>query len=117
MSNLQGQLHQWLHIRENEHLECKEAKERFDFEALVKYCCALANEGGGVMLLGVTDKLPRKIVGTQVFKNLERTKAGLVERLRLRIDAEEIINEDKRVVAFHISKLITCKMRFKVLGI
>lgn len=102
MHNLQGQLLQWLHTRENEHLECKEAKERFDFEMLVKYCCALANEGSGVILLGLTDQIPRIIVGTQAFKNLERTKAGLVERLHLRIDAEEIITEDGRVIAFYV---------------
>ena len=47
---------------ENEHLEFKEAKNRFDFEKLVGYCVALANERGGKMILGVSDKLPRKVV-------------------------------------------------------
>ena len=36
---------------ENEHLEFKEARERFDFEKLVKYCVTLANEGGGRFIL------------------------------------------------------------------
>lgn len=49
---------------EGEHIEFKEAKRRFDFEELVNYCVALANEGGGRIVLGVTDKLPRKVVGT-----------------------------------------------------
>lgn len=101
IDNLQ-KLETWLHTKENEHLECKEARERFDFELLVKYCCALANEGGGIMLLGVTDNIPRNIVGTRAFKSLERTKAGLVERLRLRINAEEIITTNDRVLAFHV---------------
>ena len=32
---------------ESQDLEFKEAKSRFDFELLVRYCCAIANEGGG----------------------------------------------------------------------
>ncbi len=102
MSILHNQLHSWLHAQENEYLECKEAKNRFDFELLVKYCAALANEGGGVMLLGVTDKPPRRIVGSQAFTDIERTKAGLVDRLRLRINVEEIHHNDGRVLVFMV---------------
>lgn len=91
-----------LNAKEDEHLECKEAKNRFEFEKLVKYCAALANEDGGVMLLGVTDRPPRRVVGSRAFQNIERTKAGLVECLRLRIDAEEINHPDGRVLAFTI---------------
>lgn len=94
------QIDGWLGERENERLELKEAKRRFDFEKLVKYCAALANEGGGSIILGVTDKRPRRVVGTQAFRNLERTKAGLTERLHLRIDAEEVEHRDGRVVVF-----------------
>jgi len=32
-----------------------EAKSDFNFDKLAKYCCALANEGGGQLVLGVTD--------------------------------------------------------------
>jgi predicted HTH transcriptional regulator len=42
---------------EDEHLEFKEAANNFHFEELVDYCVALANEGGGRMLLGITDKV------------------------------------------------------------
>ena len=79
-----NELQTWMNDKEGKHLEFKEAKTNFHFEKLVKYCIALANEGGGKMILGVTDKLPRKVVGSQVFRNLERTKAGLIEQLRLR---------------------------------
>jgi ATP-dependent DNA helicase RecG len=34
------QLAAWPRQPENEHLEFKEAKQRFDFEALVRYCAA-----------------------------------------------------------------------------
>lgn len=88
--------------KEDEHLEFKEAKDHFDFEKLVKYCAALANEGGGRIVLGVTDKRPRSVVGTRAFDSLERTKAGLVERLRLRIDADVLEHPDGRVVVFDV---------------
>ena len=96
------QLEHWMQARENEHLEFKEAKQDYDFEELVKYCVALANEGGGKMILGVTDKMPRRVVSTQAFRNLDRTKGGLTDRLRLRIDVEEINHPNGRVLVFHV---------------
>jgi ATP-dependent DNA helicase RecG len=94
------QLQQWLGAKESEHLEFKEAKNNFHFEKLVKYCAALANEGGGSIVLGVTDKRPRRIVGSQAFADFERTKAGLIEKLHLRIEAGEIAHPDGRVLVF-----------------
>lgn len=96
------QLETWLQESENEHLELKEAKSRFDFEVLVKYCAALANEGGGRVILGVSDRRPRRIVDCQAFPELERTKAGLVERLHLRIDADEVHHPNGRVLVFTV---------------
>jgi ATP-dependent DNA helicase RecG len=92
----------WMADAEDEHLEFKEAKNRFDFEELVKYCCAMANEGGGRVILGVTDKRPRRVVGSKAFEDFQRTKLGLLERLRLRIDAGEIAHPDGRVLAFEV---------------
>jgi ATP-dependent DNA helicase RecG len=94
------QLQEWLNARENEHLEFKEAKNRFDFEKLVKYCAALSNEGGSSIILGVTDRPPRRVVGSLAFDDLERTKAGLIDRLKLRIEAEEIAHPDGRILVF-----------------
>jgi len=92
----------WMLATENEHFEFKEAKQRYDFEELVKYCVALANEGGGKMILGVTDRMPRRVVGTQAFRTLERTKSGLTDRVRLRVDVEEIMHPQGRVLVFHV---------------
>jgi ATP-dependent DNA helicase RecG len=100
MTDLLDQLREWMEGRENEHLEFKEAKNNFHFDKLVDYCAALSNEGGGRIILGVTDKRPRRVVGTRTFPELERTKAGLVERLHLRIDALEIAHPDGRVLVF-----------------
>ena len=96
------ELQTWMNAKEDERLEFKEAKTRFDFEKLVNYCVALANEGGGRMILGVTDKPPRTVVGSQAFPDLERTKAGLIERLRLRLDVEDIRHPDGRVLVFRV---------------
>jgi len=96
------QLELWMRTKEGEHFEFKEAKNRYDFEELVKYCVALANEGGGRMILGITDKLPRQVVGTQAFENLGRTKEGLIERIRLRVEVEEIRHPQGRVLVFHV---------------
>ena len=48
----------------------------------------------------MTDKPPRRVVGSTAFAELERTKAGLIDRLRLRIEAEEIAHPDGRVLVF-----------------
>lgn len=87
---------------ETEHLEFKEAKTSFDAEKLVKYCAALANEGGGHLVLGVTDKRPRRVVGSHAFQDLGSTKHQLVDRLRLRVDAEELTHPNGRVLVFSV---------------
>ncbi len=102
MNSSRDDLKAWMDAKEDRHLEFKEAKASFHFERLVEYSVALANEGGGKLILGVTDKRPRRVVGSQAFRNLQRTQAGLIERLRLRIDAECINHPDGRVVVFHV---------------
>ena len=109
-----NELQTWMNAKEDEHLEFKEARTNFHFETLVKYCIAPANEGGGKMILGVTDKLPRTVVGSRAFADLERTKAGLIERLRLRVDVEEIQHPNGRVLVFQIpARPIDVPMQYK----
>ena len=90
------QLKELLESKESEHLEFKEAKSSYEFEDLVKYCVALANEKGGNFVLWVSDKLPRKIVGSHAFPNVDQTKASVSERLHLRVDAQVIQHPDGR---------------------
>lgn len=75
MDSLIDELYALMGSRESIHLEFKEAKNNYDRDKLTQYCCALANEGGGRMILGVTDKIPRIIVGSQACRNLEKTKS------------------------------------------
>jgi len=96
------ELEELLSAREGETLEFKEAKTKFDFGTLTKYCAALANEGGGMVVLGVTDKRPRKVVGSQAFKQPERTRSGLIDRLRLNINFSVVKHPQGRVLIFHV---------------
>ena len=102
MSTSLHQLQQWLLEPEGQRLEFKEAKQRYDFEKLLRYCVALANEGGGTIVLGVTDKRPRRIVGTQAFEDPGRTEAGLHQRLGHRIPVEELRLPEGRVLVVHV---------------
>ncbi len=99
-------LHRWLLLpTETENLEFKEAKQQFDSTKLLRYCVAIANERGGYLVLGVTDKPPRQVVGTQAFSNdtnLNSIKSRIVEKLQIRVDVEELFHPDGRVVVFII---------------
>lgn len=86
---------------ENEHLEFKEAGGRnFKFDRLLEYCVALANEGGGNLVLGVTDKQPRVISGTECFSNPDKISHDILNKLRFRVDVYEILVSEKRVLTF-----------------
>ena len=61
------QLRKWIRLAESEHLEFQQAGRQFDSEKLTRYCVSLANEGGGKLILGVTDKVPRQVAGTEAF--------------------------------------------------
>lgn len=87
---------------EDEHLEFKEAANRYDFEKLVDYCTALANEGGGRIVLGVTDKQPRRVVGTGAFEVPQRTVAGIYERVGLKVICEAVQHPEGRVLLFRV---------------
>ena len=87
---------------EHQRLEFKEAKTQFDNRKLYKYCVALANEGGGHLLLGVEDAPPRKVVGTVAFNNPVEMAAKLFHALGFRVEIEEVMHPDGRVLVFHI---------------
>lgn len=90
---------------ENEHLEFKEAKNSFDKIKLMRYCVAIANEGGGYLILGITNKRPRQIVGSCAFatpENINKIKALILEKLRLRVETTELLHSDGRVLVFEI---------------
>lgn len=99
-------LEKWLNApAETEQLEFKEAKQQYDTTKLLRYCVALANEGGGYLILGVTDKRPRRVVGSQAFPSatdLNDIKSRILDKLRFRVEVTELPHPDGRVLVFDI---------------
>lgn len=107
-------LEHWFDTGEDEHLEFKEARTQIDSDKLTRYCVAMANERGGHIVLGVTDKRPRRVVGTQVGRDLSSLKRDLSQRIRLNIDATAIEHPDGRVVVVTVpSRPIGTPMEYK----
>ena len=93
---------EFLEAKEGEHIQFKEAKNRFSFEEAAKCCCALSNDGGGMLVFGITDKRPRSVVGSLAFDQPERTRMGLIEKLKISIDFRLFNYEGKRVLVFDV---------------
>lgn len=93
----------WLTMpTETANLEFKEASTQFDNTKLYRHCVALGNEGGGKLVLGVTDAPPRKVIGTASFHTPAGIQAKILDKLRFRVEVEELQHPDGRVVIFHI---------------
>lgn len=88
--------------KEDEHYEFKEAKTSFTLEKLYEYCIAFANELGGKLVLGVTDVIPREVVGTSAFPNREDIKQKIFDTLRFRVEVEQLTLDNTRVLVFSI---------------
>lgn len=104
MSSIPPRLQQILDGLEGEHFEFKEWKTKDDFDGLTKYACSLANEGGGKMVLGVSDQRPRKIVGTQVWPQFEVTRKSLNQRIHLTTQWEEFKTAEGRVLVITVPR-------------
>ena len=72
---------------ETQHLEFEEAKNQFDSRKLNEYCVAIANEGGGHLLLSVADKPPRPVVGTKALANSIGAAEKIFQAVGFRVDA------------------------------
>lgn len=103
MATTPAQIDEWrLSPTEHQCLEFKEARRHFDFDRLTEYCVALANEGGGELLLGVADRQPRSVVGSSAFPNGIQTAERLFIAVGFRVDIESVSHPDGRVLVFHI---------------
>jgi len=87
---------------EHERLEFKEARQQLHIEDLFRYCVALGNEGGGTLLLGITDKVPRQVVGTSAYGNLDKIKSQIFNKLHFRVEVEAVLHPDGRVLVFTV---------------
>ena len=103
MTTTSAQIDLWRQApSEHERLEFKEAKTQLDSRRLHEYCVALANEGGGLLLLGIADKPPRDVVGTHAFPDVVAAAEKLFQALGFRVDIEEVEHAQGRVLVFHI---------------
>jgi len=99
---------------ETEWVEFKEAKSGYSYEDLGKYFSALSNEANlkskpcGWMVLGVTNRPPRKFVGSQykpTRPSLDALKKSISEHTTNRlsfIEIHEVHREGKRILMFQI---------------
>jgi ATP-dependent DNA helicase RecG len=97
------EFNKWLKMSEDKTLEFKAAKNSFKRDkALPDYCAALANEGGGKLILGVNDQRG-EVVGTRAFRGTHNGLSHeLFNKIKIRVDVEELIHPDGRVLIFHV---------------
>ena len=97
------QVDQWRQApTEHSGLEFKETRNNYDHRDLAAYCVAIANEGGGHFLLGIADRPPRRVVGSDAFRDVNRIAEWLFNKIRFRIDVWEVDHPDGRVIVFEI---------------
>lgn len=117
------------HLKESEHkIEFKRAEHNFPWnggshsdqrerrKCFLGYIVALANEGGGFLVLGMDDTLPHKVVGSDFGLNkLGELENAVYEKLGIRIRTSELFDTDKnRVVLTTIpSRPIGKMMKFE----
>jgi predicted HTH transcriptional regulator len=99
---LLDEFNRWLSHPETEHLEFKKASSDFNRgKDLPDYRAALANEGGGKLVLGVDPE--GKVTGTKAFSGTYQTLPHeLLNKLHVRVKIEEIDHPDGRVLVFHV---------------
>lgn len=115
-------------LRESEdHIEFKEAKHNYPFaggkhvdpkerrRCVLGYVVALANEKGGRLVLGMADKMPHAVVGS----DFAQEKVGeltdeIYKRLGIRIEAAELYEDGKRVLVLSVpSRPVGRLLRFE----
>ncbi len=53
--------------------------------------------------MGISDKRPREVVGTEAFENPERTRVGLIDKLNIGVDFQTLDYEGKRILIFNVN--------------
>ncbi len=100
-----------LELKENENLEFKEAKNSFSIlggkeksrRSVLGYCVALGNEGGGKLILGISEGMSPKIIGSSALADLNDAKSKIFQQLGMRIKATEVFDEENnRIVVIEI---------------
>lgn len=99
------QLEEWMQVpKETEGLEFKAAKTGYDGDKFIDYCVGIANDGGGKLVLGVTDKPPRRVVGTPAVNDPAGMQKKVLDTINFDVRIEAIKHPGGRVVVCHIPK-------------
>ncbi|RZJ90847.1 MAG: AAA family ATPase [Chryseobacterium sp.] len=105
-------------LRESEdHVEFKAARRNFPFtggsnskqnerrKCVLGYVVALSNEGGGMLVLGMSDKHPHQVVGTDFAQHkVGEMMDSIYSEQQIRIDAKELHEGGKRVLVITVPK-------------
>ncbi|MEO8099209.1 MAG: ATP-binding protein [Acidobacteriota bacterium] len=98
-----AQIDYWRQLpSETEVIEFKEAKSQYDNQKLFQYCVAIANEGGGHLILGIRNAPPRMVVGTKAIDNIQEMSKKCLDTLGFRVNIEEVAHPQGRVVVIII---------------
>jgi ATP-dependent DNA helicase RecG len=99
------ELERWMQVpKETEGLEFKAARESYSGGKLMDYCVGIANDGGGKLVLGVTDKPPRKVVGTPAVNDPAGMQKKILDTINFDVRIEELKHPKGRVVICHIPR-------------
>src|SRR3989338_2067627 len=82
-------------------LEFKEARDNFNDGERSDYCAAIANMGGGRLLLGISNS--KDIVGTNVYRGtINKIPQEVYQQIGMTVVVEEVQHPKGRVVIFDI---------------
>ena len=87
---------------EVEGIEFKAARTQFSGDRLLNYCVGIGNDGGGKLILGVTNDLPRQVVGTSAVGDTQDMQKKILDKLHFEVKIEEVNHPEGRVVICHI---------------
>lgn len=97
-------LARWLTEPEGEHLEFKEARRQFSKDSMCRYLAALANSGGGHLVLGVSDTKPRRVTGTDAIRDHAVWQHEISRTLGLQVRFTELAHADGRVFVASVGR-------------
>ncbi len=89
-------------LTEVEGIEFKAARKQFSGDRVMDYCVGIGNDGGGKLILGVTNDLPREVVGTAAVGDTQDMQKKILDKLHFEVKIEEVNHPKGRVVICHI---------------
>lgn len=97
-------------LKESEHkVEFKKAETQFNYNngrrSLLGYIVALANEGGGTIILGIKEKktTPHEVCGSMAWHGQEgKLEEDIYRDKQIRVKTEILYSNDKRVLIIHV---------------